>query len=264
MVKKRLIGMITVKGGWAVQSFGYQRYLPLGRPECLAENLDRWGADEIAVNVIDRSRQGLGPDFEVLGRIAALGLSTPLVYGGGVRTAEDAARVVAAGADRVSLDAVLRDNRDAVSTIADVIGAQAVIACVPVVPDPHGHGAFEWLDYRTKERRSSAAMADWLAPLIQQRHVSEVLLVDATHDGDIGSFDLSLVDAFPIEDVPLIAFGGAGQAETCASLLAHSKVSAVAIGNRLAYRELAIQQARLSVSEADVRPPRFVTSVAGW
>ena len=49
MIRKRLIGVITVKGGWAVQSFGYARHLPLGRPEILAENLDRWGADEILV-----------------------------------------------------------------------------------------------------------------------------------------------------------------------------------------------------------------------
>jgi cyclase len=264
VVKKRIIGMITVKAGWAVQSFGYRKYLPLGRPECLAENLDRWGADEIVVTVIDRSRQELGPDFEVLGRIANLGLSTPLVYAGGVRTAEDAARVVGAGADRVALDAVLRDRRDAVSSIADVIGAQAVIATIPVVPDPAGSGEFEWLDYRTRMRASRADLASWLAPLIQQRHVSEVLLVDATHDGDAGRFDRSLIDAFPIDDVPLIAFGGAGDAETCASLLAHQRVSAVAIGNRLAYRELAVQRARSEVALADVRPPRFVTSEAGW
>ena len=55
MVKKRLVGVITVKDGWAVQSFGYERYLPLGRPEVIAENLDRWGADEILLQCIDRS-----------------------------------------------------------------------------------------------------------------------------------------------------------------------------------------------------------------
>ena len=46
MIPKRLIGVVIVKDGWAVQSFGYRRWLPLGRPEVLVENLDRWGADE--------------------------------------------------------------------------------------------------------------------------------------------------------------------------------------------------------------------------
>ena len=58
---KRLIGIITVLNGWAVQSFGYKKYLPIGRPHIIAENLDRWGADEIIILSIDRSRHSLGP-----------------------------------------------------------------------------------------------------------------------------------------------------------------------------------------------------------
>lgn len=55
MLKKRLVGVITVRRGWAVQSFGYRRWLPLGKAEVLAQNLDRWGVDEIFVQAIDRS-----------------------------------------------------------------------------------------------------------------------------------------------------------------------------------------------------------------
>ena len=55
MLNKRLIGVITVKNNIAVQSFGYKNYLPIGDPRVLAENLDRWGADEIHVNCIDRT-----------------------------------------------------------------------------------------------------------------------------------------------------------------------------------------------------------------
>ena len=55
MLKKRLIGVITVKDDWAVQSIGYKSYLPLGKPKIIAENLDRWGVDEIICLSIDRS-----------------------------------------------------------------------------------------------------------------------------------------------------------------------------------------------------------------
>lgn len=261
MVKKRLVGVITVKRGWAVQSFGYRRYLPLGRPECLAENLDRWGADEIVVVLIDRTRSGEGPDLETLGRIARLGLSTPLVYAGGVRSAVDAARVVGAGADRVAVDALLRDSPDDVAAIADVIGAQAVIASVPVV---HAATGAAWLDYRTGAHAPFDTLAQTLGPLVTGRHVSEVFLVDADHDGDLAPFDAAFLDAFPVPGVPIIAFGGAGQPGTAALLLAHRRVSAVAVGNRLAYGELAIQHLRTGVAPADVRPPRFVASEAGW
>ena len=76
MLKKRLIRVVTIKDGSAVQSFGYGRYLPLGRPECLVENLDRWGADEILVQVIDRTRRSLGPDFALLSKLARIGMGT--------------------------------------------------------------------------------------------------------------------------------------------------------------------------------------------
>ena len=98
MLKKRLIGVVTVKNGWAVQSFGYQKYLPLGKPECLVENLDRWGTDEILVQVIDRSLTERGPDFELLEKLGRLGLGTPLIYGGGIRNVEEGMKVIQSGA----------------------------------------------------------------------------------------------------------------------------------------------------------------------
>ena len=54
----------------------HRRWLPLGKPECLVENLDRWGADGIVVLAIDRGDQG--PDLKLIERLSGLGLSTPL------------------------------------------------------------------------------------------------------------------------------------------------------------------------------------------
>src|SRR5690554_2349668 len=118
MLRKRLIGVVTVRNGWAVQSFGYRRYLPLGRPECLVENLDRWGADEILVQVIDRSAGERGPDFDLLARLGRLGLETPLIYGGGVASADHAVRAIQSGADRVTVDQALHRAPDEVRRMA--------------------------------------------------------------------------------------------------------------------------------------------------
>ena len=131
MLKKRLIGVITVKSGWAVQSFGYRRYLPMGRPEILAENLDRWGADEIIVQCIDRTKEQSGPDLQLVDRIARMGLSTPLIYTGGIRNEEDATRVIQTGADRIGIDALLHDAPAEVERLSHRLGAQALIAALP-------------------------------------------------------------------------------------------------------------------------------------
>ena len=94
MLKKRLIGVITFLDGWAVQSFGYKKYLPLGKPEVIARNLDNWGADEILIQSIDRSINNYGPDFELLNSLRDLALSTPLSYGGGIYTLDHAVEVI--------------------------------------------------------------------------------------------------------------------------------------------------------------------------
>lgn len=253
MLKKRLIGVVTVKNGWAVQSFGYRRYLPLGKPECLVENLDRWGADEILVQVIDRSMGSMGPDFELLGRLAKLGLGTPLIYGGGIRSVEDGVRVIQNGADRIALDALLHDDSAMVKRLGDQLGVQAIIASLPLSQSQNKPTRY---DYRS---RSSGSYGNAFTELIQQARVSEILITDWRHEGQANGFDGVLIDNFPFREVPLIAFGGISCADQIKELLAKPQIAAVAIGNFLAYREHAIQQLRESVASAKLRPAVFST-----
>jgi len=123
MLRKRLLGAVVVRQGWAVQSFGYRRWLPLGKPEYLVENLDHLGADGIVVLAIDRGDQG--PDLKLIERLGALGLSTPLTYGGGLATEEHATAAVRAGAERLVLDAVLSYNPQTVGAMGRTVGVQA-------------------------------------------------------------------------------------------------------------------------------------------
>lgn len=251
MLKKRIVGVITVKDGWAVQSQGYRRYLPLGKPEWLAENLDRWGADEILLSCIDRTRGGLGPDFALLRRIGALGLSTPVVYGGGIRSVADASAVIQSGADRLCVDALLRDDPAEVQRIAAQVGAQAVIGAFPLA---ERDGKVQWRDYRSgaDQAPSAATLA-----LFAEGHVSEALLIDWVNEGRPGGFCSALADAFPVPKVPLILFGGISAAAQARALLARPAVAAVAVGNFLAYREHAVQALKHAVAATSLRAESY-------
>jgi cyclase len=255
MLKKRLIGMVTVKNGWAVQSFAYRRYLPLGKPECLVENLDRWGADEILVQVIDRSLSDCGPDYELLEKIARLGLGTPLIYGGGIRTVEEGVRVIQSGADRLLIDALLHDDISVVFGLGNRLGAQAIIASMPMATGVEGP---EWLNYRYRSK-ATAPMKEALAKTIEQGVVSEVLLTDWRHEGTPHGFDDAMIDLFPYKKLSLIAFGGISSAGQMQALLSRPNVAAVAVGNFLNYREHAIQQLKMSIASATLRPPTYAT-----
>lgn len=247
MLKKRLIGVITVKKGWAVQSFGYRRYLPLGRPEVLAENLDRWGADEILLQCVDRSMAQAGPDYALLERVARLGLGTPLIYAGGIATVEQGVEVVKLGADRICLDAVLHDRPSVAAGLREQLGAQALIASLPLVFDG---GACRWVDYRDGKQKVLGAE---VSALLQDKVVSEVMIIDCRNEGMPHGFDFRLIEQFGHLGAPLIAFGGLSEAEQLRRVLGYPHVVAGAIGNFLTYREHAVSHFKAQLAGLPLR-----------
>lgn len=255
---KRLVGVITVKDGWAVQSIGYDRYLPLGRPEILAENLDRWFLDEILVSVIDRSCANLGPDIGLVERIADRCLMTPLTYGGGISTADQARALVKAGADRLCLEAAFEDlDHKDLAAIRDAVGVQAVLRALPIEQD--GHGAVCRYDYRSR----SQAPLD-VAGLVQQAELfSELVAIDRRGEGGMERFDPTLLTPFEDKGLQIVAFGGITTRDQTEALLARDTISAVAIGNSLNYREIANRSVMASGTIDDTRQTSYGDATRG-
>jgi imidazole glycerol-phosphate synthase subunit HisF len=251
VIKKRLIGVVTVRDGWAVQSIGYCRYLPLGRPEVLVENLDRWGADEILLQCIDRTSRGLGPDFDTLARVSRRGSATPLIYSGGIRNVEDGVAAIQAGGDRICIDAALRDAPEMVTDLAKVLGSQALIAALPVSCQGD---ELAWLNYRTG---TGQAFDAGLLDLLRSGSISEALVIDWQHEGIRDGFDMRLLSLFPIPQLALIAFGGLSEVEQLRAVLDCKQVAAAAVGNFLSYREHAIQQLKASLSGVQLRSASY-------
>jgi len=255
MLRKRLLGAVVVRQGWAVQSFGYRRWLPLGKPEFLVENLDRWGADGIVVLAIDRGDQG--PDLQLIERLGALGLSTPLTYGGGLSTEEHARAAVRAGAERLVLDSVLSHNPQAVGAMASAVGVQALVAALPLL-----HGADGELQHLQHRTGSKGALAGPICELIAGEQVSEILVIDAAGEGKGKGFDPALIQAVERHTgLPLLAFGGLDRPEQIRPLLSRSQLAGVVVGNALNYREHAIGQLKASLTDQPLRPHRQRCSV---
>ena len=248
MIQKRLIGVITVRQGWAVQSIGYRRHLPMGRPEVVAENLDRWGVDEILLQCIDRSRQGLGPDLALLERITRQGLSTPLTYQGGIRSVADGVAAVQAGAERIAMDSLLRDDPRQAAALAGPLGAQALIAALPLAMID---GTPQWLDHRSGR---STPLPPEVAAVLRSGAISELLLVDWQHEGQAGGFDERLLDTCALPGLPLIAFGGLGEPAQLRRVLGRPTVVAAGVGNFLSWREHAVQQLKNQLLGLPLRP----------
>lgn len=229
---KRLIGVITVKDNWAVQSIGYKRYLPLGRPEVIAENYDRWQLDEIFVVDIDRSRSSQGPNFGLLEKITAKNLMTPLCYMGGIRNSNDALNLISLGADRIALDSLFRENPSAVKSISDTIGRQAVIRVQPLIVKGKDILVYDHLSRSANEKINVQKFIE------SNSHFSELMVIDMLNEGCFDAFNTDLLLPFRESNLQLICFGGITTSMQIKHILSKNGVSAIAIGNSLSYREI--------------------------
>jgi cyclase len=249
MLKKRLIGVVTVKDNQAVQSFGYNQYLPLGSPLCMVENLDRWEVDEILLQIIDRSENNLGPDFKLLNKIASLGLQTPLIYSGGINSFNDGVDVIQRGADRIAIDYLLHKNLEIVDSLSKVLGSQAIIGSLPLAMVKNKPFMFNYLGKKTIPINKD------IINCATAGLISELLIIDSQNEGRFNGFNKSLLNFISNKKIPLILFGGISEVSQINQLIKLPTVSALAIGNFLSYKEHAVQRLKESAISTSFRAP---------
>jgi imidazole glycerol phosphate synthase subunit HisF len=240
MAFKRIIATLLIKNGQLVKSYGYTAWRPAGGLASALRNLDRWLVDEILI--LDISRRG-GVNPEVLKTISMSSVSTPLVYGGGIRAKDDVVNLLEAGCDRIVLETLFLRQPDSVRELADMVGAQALIGCVPLVPGPdHPH---LW-----SSTSNSDVMSDFITLInhCNSQPVSEIMVIDTRNEGFFGQACRSL-HAKVIEsglNKGIIWFGGLDH-EIAGILLKNPETVAVAFGNINFERELQIPRLRADI-----------------
>jgi len=229
----RLLGVISVKEGWAVQSFAYRRYLPIGDPGVLARTLARWKLDEILIVCIDQSLRNAGPDLHLLERIANSYLGIPVTYGGGIRDEQDCNDAISAGADRVAIDYAIRKNPHIANEMSARIGIQALVGVFPLTATEGGDPLV--LNYATRRQKP---VAEELNQWGDGFPFAEALVVDTNREGSLEGFRRGLLKEFAARSVPTLALGGISRASQAKPLLSLDNLTGVCIENSLFYREL--------------------------
>ena len=246
-VKKRLIGAVVVKEGFAVQSFGYKRWLPIGKPELIIENLNNWGADEISVLVVDRKDKG--PDFDLIKRISKKGITTPIVYGGGIKNLKEAIKVIKYGAERLWLDQTIEDNFTEIMKISNEIGRQAIIGALPFKKSNNG----EYFHYNYITKKLSKLTKDFLKKF-SNKVFSEISLIDVDAEGGEKAFDIGIINNINEHiNLPFILFGGINDNHTINKFFDKKSVSALMIGNWLNYKEHSIGIIKKNLVNKNIR-----------
>jgi imidazole glycerol-phosphate synthase subunit HisF len=232
MAYKRIIGVLTVQESRLVKSYGYASWRPAGRLVSALRNLDRWAVDEIVV--LDISRRA-GFDPAILQQITAARVSTPLAYGGGIRSVADVRALMDIGCDRFVLESMLFADPAGVQAIAAVTGRQALIGSLPLKLD----GGIVSL-WRPSGYEPLAAWRDTLLA----SPVSEFFITSVPSEGYAGAFPPALIETLDwLPEASVLAFGGLNFA-LGQHVLTHPRTAAVAFGNRNHEIELALPRFR--------------------
>lgn len=256
MLKTRIVGLLPIRQGIVVQSIGFRRYLPVGRPEVAVEYLNNWGIDEIVMVDMDATRQGAAPDHGRVERCARF-CQVPLTVGGGIAEVGHIERIVKAGADKISLNAAVVEAPGLIAEGARSFGRQCIVVSIDARRDDKGgYEAF------THGGTRATGSAPWqLAAMAEESGAGEILVTSIDQDGSRQGYDLELVRRVrEAVSIPVIACGGAGRAAhmlECVRL----GVDAVAAGNFFNYTEMSVIQVKryLKDAGASVRLDSYAT-----
>jgi imidazole glycerol-phosphate synthase subunit HisF len=221
MLTKRIIACLDVKNGRVVKGVQFLDLIDAGDPAELAARHAASGADEIVLLDITATHEGRGTLLETVRRTAQR-LFIPFTVGGGIRSAEDAAAVFDAGADKISINSAALARPELIDEIGSKFGAQAVVVAI----DARRNGAGAEVFVSGGRTPTGRDAVEW-AREAEQRGAGEILLTSMDADGTREGFDCGLTAAVSeAVQIPVIASGGAGNAQHFAEVFRRGKADA--------------------------------------
>ena len=232
MLNKRIGGAVIIKDGIAVQSIGFGKYLPVGRPEIAVEYLNKWGIDEITLFDISATKQNRCFDLQLLKEIGKKSF-VPLAVGGGISSIRDIDELIKNGADKVCINNLLQKDLSVLKRGAEKYGNQCMIAAVDFVSINNDYFVYDYI----AKRSTGIKVIEWVK-VLEQNLAGEILLNSVDRDGSYKGFDIKLyAEICGIVAIPVIALGGAGSPQHFKDLFSDADVAAAYAGNFFNFSE---------------------------
>lgn len=233
MLRPRIIPCLLVHNRGLVKTvqFGNPKYV--GDPINAVRIFNEKEVDELIVLDIDATADGHEPDFTMIANLAAE-CRMPLCYGGGVRSVEQAVRIIKLGAEKVSLSASAIETPELLRTIAEVIGSQSVAAVLDVRRDAKTGAPEVWTRNGTvNTHRDPVDLSVELA----ERGAGEITLNSIDRDGMMQGYDLELAARVrEAISVPMTVLGGAGSARDLEALVRRLGIVGAAAGSLFVFK----------------------------
>jgi cyclase len=248
MLAKRIIPCLDVTGGRVVKGVNFVGLRDAGDPVELAGRYNQQGADELVFLDITASSDGRDTMVDVVARTARK-VFIPLTVGGGIRSVEDARRILHAGADKVSVNTSAVHRPELIRELSLEFGAQAVVLAI----DAKRNARSSWNVFTKGGRVDEGFDAVEWAARGESLGAGEILLTSMDTDGVQDGFDSNLTRAVSrATKIPVIASGGAGKPEHFVQVLTAGEADAALAASIFHYGTYTVNDLKLSLESAGV------------
>lgn len=251
MLCVRVIPCLDVKGGRVVKGTNFVNLRDMGDPVEVAAVYEAQGADELVFLDITASHEQRQTMVEVVRRTADT-VFMPLTVGGGIRDLDDIRRLLGAGCDKVSINSTAVNNPRLVEQAANRFGKQ----CIVVNIDPKRtmrDGQEIWEVHINGGRVPTGLEAVRWAKEVERLGAGEIVLTSMDRDGTCDGYDLEITAAVAAAvKIPVVASGGAGNAEHLAEVVIRAGASAVLAASIFHSGQYTIDQAKAVMEQRGV------------
>ena len=248
MLAKRIIPCLDVKDGRVVKGIHFEGLQDVGDAVELGRRYALDGADELVYLDISATREARGTFVELVTRVAET-IDIPFTVGGGIRSLDDASRLLDAGADKITINSAAIADPDLIGRIAGKYGRQFVVVAIDAKSEVQGcwrattHGG---------SRPSDKELFSW-AREAEERGAGEILFTSMDHDGTRAGYPCDVYARLSdCLDIPVIASGGAGSVADIADVLTRGKADAALAASIFHYGQNTVAEVKRQLAQRGI------------
>ncbi|MBH1942903.1 imidazole glycerol phosphate synthase subunit HisF [Erythrobacter sp. YJ-T3-07] len=233
MLRPRIIPCLLVHEGGLVKTVGFGNPKYVGDPINAVKIFNEKESDELIVVDIDASVTGAEPDFQMIAHLAAE-CRMPLCYGGGVKTAAQAKRIVSLGVEKVAVSAAAAERPALIGEMANEVGRQSVVTVIDY-KKRRLRGGYEMVTHNATRNAKRDPVE--FAIEAEAQGAGEIVLNSIDNDGKMTGYDLTLAKQLREKvDVPITILGGAGSLDDIAEAIREMGIIGLAAGSLFVFK----------------------------
>ncbi|AJW62685.1 Imidazole glycerol phosphate synthase subunit HisF [Elizabethkingia miricola] len=247
MLKKRIIPCLDIKDGRTVKGINFEGLRDAGDPVVLAQKYVEEGADELVFLDISATQEKRKTLADLVERIAQE-INIPFTVGGGINSVEDAATIIKAGADKISVNSSVVKDPQLINDLAARFGSQ----CVVVAIDTKSMNGTEKVFVSGGKIETELETLIW-AKEAETLGAGEILLTSMNADGTKAGFALDITQQIAqLVNIPVIASGGAGKMEDFKEVFEQTKASGALAASIFHFGEVPIPQLKQYLTQQNI------------